>query len=82
MVSQPCGVWKFHAPRRVTAPAGVPMSSCEMNMPGIKWAISRVCGVSWMCILISRLVAPIPPIGSRYVTVKIGSHLVPLVFTE
>ena len=53
-----------------------------MNIAGIKWAISRVCGVSWMCILISRFVAPIPPIGSRYVTVKIGSHLLPLVFTE
>ena len=26
--------------------------------------------------------APIPPIGSRYVTVKSGSHLFPLVFTE
>ncbi len=63
-MSQPGGVWKFHAPRRVTAPVGVPRSSGDEHS-GHQAGESRVSGVALTSILISRFVAPIPPMGSR-----------------
>jgi hypothetical protein len=76
-VSQPCGVWKFVAPRSETPPAGVPRSSGTMNARASSIAVSAGIGCSLLMNVICSRTMPTLPIGSCMSSEKIASPCPP-----